>query len=106
MLLLFTCIKGNFETHLLIMKTSPTDKMLAYNLAHKSIFNEDNLICEQRVVLMIHHFSYMLKAKNKVELKDLKNKILQDYKENPGKAYFFIHVLKLVDERLAKLGAE
>jgi hypothetical protein len=88
------------------MKVTLTDKMLAYNLAHKSLFNEDNLICEQRVVLMIHHFSYMLKAKNKGELKELKNKILQDYKENPGKAYFFIHVLKLVDEHLAKHSSE
>lgn len=86
------------------MKASATDKMLSYNLAHKSIFSEDNLVCEQRVVLMINNFSYALKAKSKTELITLKNKVLQDYKENPGKAYFFIHVLKIVDEQLQKFG--
>lgn len=86
------------------MKVSSTiDKLVSFNLAHTQLFNEDSLICEQRVILVVNNFAYTIKNKSKKELTTIKSKILQDYKENPSKAYFFIHVLKIVDEQLKKM---
>ena len=84
---------------------SSIDKLIPFNLAHGQLFTEDKLICEQRVILVVNNFACAIKNKNKKELTAIKSKILQDYKENPSKAYFFIHVLKIVDEQLKKIVA-
>lgn len=83
--------------------SSSIDKLTSFNLAHTQLFTEDSLICEQRVILVVNNFAYAIKNKSKKELTSIKSRILQDYKANPAKAYFFIHVLKIVDEQLKKL---
>ncbi|QHT71633.1 hypothetical protein GXP67_35675 [Rhodocytophaga rosea] len=82
---------------------SSIDRLISFNLANGQLFTEDKLICEQRVILVVNNFAYAIKNKSRKELTAIKNKILQDYKENPSKAYFFIHVLRIVDEQLKKL---
>ena len=86
------------------MKTYIYDKLLLNNLAHASLFYENNLKCEQRVIIIANTFVQAIRHKSKQDLMEMKMSLLHDYKTYPAQAYLFRYLLGLVEKQLHKSG--